>query len=131
MEENNQSQNQIQVPIRQSDAHYLKCQKCGSTNINVQVVNTSNYKQGHGCLGFVLFGMWYILWECTKWICKYSALCVYWCCVGWIKVIVAKSKNEKYHNPEWVENMMQKRGKVYNTTHKHCVCQNCGYSWEV
>lgn len=41
----------------------VKCPKCGSTNVQL-----SNERSRHGCFFTLLFGLWYLLWVCVRWL---------------------------------------------------------------
>lgn len=77
------------------------CPRCGSNNVNVNVINEVYQKPQHGVLWwifigwwwrilwFIFFGMWYILWRALR---------------GGKKTV--------------------------NVQRTMCVCQTCGHSWE-
>ena len=79
----------------------MVCPKCGSTYVNVNVINEVHEKPRHGVLWwifigwwwrilwFLFFGLWYILWRALR------------------------------GGP-----------KTVNVQKTICVCQNCGHSWE-
>lgn len=81
----------------------MVCSKCGSENVNVQMVSETNLKKKHHGI-------------------------VYWCLIGWwlhpimwlfftIPMIIIKIF----------------KPKNYKTKTKHksmCVCQSCGHHWE-
>ena len=82
----------------------MTCPKCGSQNVNVQIVNETQLKTKHkGVLYWLLVGWW---WLPIKWLfLTIPALIV------------------KIFKP--------KKQKVKNIRHSMCVCQNCGHSWEI
>lgn len=83
----------------------LKCAKCGSSNINVQLTNEVKLvKQHHGLIWWLLVGWW---WLMIKWIFFAVPALI-------LKVF---KKNKKY--------------KTKNITHKNAVCQDCGNVWEI
>ena len=81
----------------------MTCPKCGSTNVNVQMVTQSKLvDKHHGILWWLFNGWW---WLFFKWLfLKIPALIV--------KIFVPKSQKLK-----------QKQVSM-------CVCQNCGYNWK-
>ena len=77
----------------------MNCPKCGSENVNVQVIQTGakTYKKGNGCL-----------WS----ICRFMLIictCGLWLLVG-------------HHKGT---------GKTKITNQTVCVCQSCGYRWNI
>lgn len=83
------------------------CPKCGSENVNVQVVSeTSLYKKKKGVLWWLLVGWWW-------WIVD---LCL------WIFMTI----------PRLIVQILKPTHYATKTEHQSmCVCQNCGYSWRV
>lgn len=83
----------------------MECIKCGSDNINVQVINESQLvTKHHGCLWWLFIGWW---WIALKWI------------VFTVPALIFKIFG------------IGKRQKIKNTTHKMAVCQSCGHSWKI
>lgn len=82
----------------------MVCPKCGSENVNVQVVNEIELKnKHHGVLWWLFVGCW---WVPIKWIfLAIPALIV------------------KIFRP--------KRQKVKQTQKSVCVCQSCGNRWDI
>ena len=82
----------------------MKCPKCGSENVTVQMVSETHLKEKkHGVL-------W---WLCIGW---------YWVPIKWViftlpALILAIFKPKKY------------KSEVVNR--KMAVCQTCGHSWEI
>ena len=82
----------------------MTCPKCGSENVNVQVVTETELKTKHHGI-------------------------VYWLCFGWLidiflwlfltlpMLIIAIFKPKKY--------------KTKTTHSSMCVCQSCGHRWKV
>ena len=79
----------------------MKCPKCGSENVNVQVVNETNLKKKHNWIYWVFIGWWL---EPIMWLCFFLPM-----------LIVKIFKPKKY--------------KTVNRTVSKCVCQNCGNTW--
>ncbi len=78
------------------------CPKCGSTNVNVQVVNeTQLVTKHHGIFWWIIIGWWWIF---VKWL------------ILTIPALLAAI-------------FIGKRKKVKNTTKKIKVCQSCGHTW--
>ena len=81
----------------------MNCPKCGSNNVNLQVINESKLvKAHHNVIWWLLIGWW---WIPLKWICFFWVALIF-------KIFGVGKKN-----------------KIKNTTKKVCVCQNCGNTW--
>lgn len=82
----------------------MKCPKCGSENVTVQVVTETELKEKkHGIIWWLCVGWW---WIPIKWLVfTLPAL------------IIAIFKPKKY--------------QTKTHTHKMAVCNNCGKSWKV
>ena len=82
----------------------MTCPKCGSANVNVQTVNDIELKnKHHGVIWWLFVGWWWIM---IKWL------------IFFIPALIVKifgSKKQK---------VVQKQRTV-------CVCQTCGYSWDI
>lgn len=79
----------------------MKCPRCGSENINANVINEVREKKNHGCLWWVLIGWWWrLIWFIFfgMWYLLYRA-------IKGSTTIVSEQKTI-------------------------CVCQNCGHRWE-
>ena len=111
----------------QEEREIMKCKKCGSENVKVEIVNEINYKTGHGCLFTILFGIFYWTWLMLKWIYKYIMFAVYWITWGWISLIISKIQGKNFRQAEWLCKLMQKSGKNYNVQKSVAVCQDCGF----
>lgn len=82
----------------------MKCPKCGSENVNVQVVTeTELKKKTHGLLYWLFIGWW--LKPCL------------WLFLTLPMIIIAIFKPKEY--------------KTETHIHKMVVCNNCGKSWRV
>ena len=80
----------------------ITCPKCGSNNVNVQVVSESQLvTKHHGIIWWLLIGWWWIF---IKWL------------VFTIPALLAAI-------------FIGKRKKMKTVTKKVNVCQNCGHSW--
>ncbi len=81
----------------------MRCPKCGSTNVNVQMVTSSKLvSKHHSIFWWIPFGL---IWTCFKWIfLTLPALIV------------------KIFRP--------KRQKLKQRQISMCVCQTCGHHWE-
>ena len=82
----------------------MKCPKCGSENVTVQIVTETELKEKkHGCLWWCCIGWW---WFFVKWLVfTFPALLV--------KLFAPKKYKLKTH------------------TKKMAVCNGCGNSWQV
>ncbi|MBQ6293968.1 MAG: hypothetical protein IJK77_08970 [Lachnospiraceae bacterium] len=82
----------------------MVCPKCGSQYVNVQMVNEAQLKNAHHSIFWWVFVGWW--WVPVKWI------------VFTFPALLFKIFGHK-------------KQKIVNKTHTVCVCQNCGYSWEI
>ena len=81
----------------------MVCPKCGSANVNVQMVSDTHSKnQYHGCLWWLFVGWW---WTFVKWVFLTLPALIF-------AIFVPRRK------------------KIVTTHKKMCVCQNCGHSWQ-
>ena len=80
----------------------MKCPKCESENVTIQVVTEVKEKKNKGLLYWIFVGWW---WEPLAWIFLTLP-----------KLLIA---------------VFSKKSKTVTKTHKEAVCQNCGYSWEI
>ena len=79
----------------------MRCPKCGSQNVNVQVVNEMQLKNAHhGILWWLFVGWWWIF-------------------VKWIFFTI----------PALFAAFLPKRQKIRNKQKGVWVCQNCGNTW--
>lgn len=84
----------------------MKCQKCGSENVNVQLVNKQEFKiEKHSLIWWLIIGWW---WIPIKWVVLYVIL-------SWV-VIPFKM-------------LLPKKKKLINTVEGYKVCNNCGHHW--
>lgn len=82
----------------------MKCPKCGSSNINVQMVSESKLKNKHQSI-------------------------FYWLIIGWWLHLIMWFF---FTIPMILGKMFGSKNKKLVTKHKSmAVCQNCGYSWKV
>ena len=82
----------------------MKCPKCGSENVNIQVLNEVKMKNAHH--GF----FW---WICIGW---------WWIPVKWLFLTVPALLAKIF---------IPKKQKTVNKTVKNAVCQNCGHNWNI
>ena len=81
----------------------MVCPRCGSENVNVQVVTETQLKnKGKGCLWWLIIGWW---WVPIKWFC-----------FTFFALLAA---------------FLPKRQKLVQKQFSMCVCQNCGNNWRV
>lgn len=81
----------------------MNCLKCGSENVNIQVVNEQKLTtKHHGIFWWLLVGWW---WIPLKWL--YLTIPALFAAI-----------------------FIGKRKKIKNITKTMYVCQNCGYHWE-
>lgn len=81
----------------------MKCPKCGSENVSVQVTNEVKLKTKHrGILYWLFIGWW-------------------WIPIKWIFLTV----------PALIVAIFgHKKQKAVNKTVTNCVCQSCAYTWK-
>ncbi len=82
----------------------MKCSKCGSENVTVQVVNEVELKKAHHGVIWWLFWGWY--WVPIKWLFLT------------LPALIVKIFGHK-------------KQKVVNKTASKAICQNCGNTWNV
>lgn len=81
----------------------MKCPKCKSENVTVQVVNEVEIKNKHHSI-------------------------IWWILGGWILVII---KWVVFTVPALILKLFgHKKKKVKNIQKTMCACQQCGYTWE-
>lgn len=80
----------------------MQCPKCGSDNVNVQMVSESKLKRNHSKLYWIFIGWWFNP-------------------IMWIVLTV----------PMIFIKIFQPKNKKIKTIHKSMfVCQSCGYNWQ-
>lgn len=85
----------------------LRCERCGSHNVQVQLLNQIDLvKKGHSAIWWILVGWWFVL---IKWLFLYGLLQIF--------IIPLKL-------------LMPKKYKTINRVEKYFVCNNCGHSWK-
>ncbi len=88
-----------------------KCPKCGSEKVQL-----SNISSKHGCLWFILFGIFYVIWVMIKWCIGLAVLCLYdW----WMAII--KSKQQKGY--------VWRSKKWFSGSKKTYFCHDCGHNF--
>lgn len=108
-------------------AGQIACPKCGSTNIQVNVIQenrgtitkektTSKYKEKrHGCLWWLVVGWWWWIIDLLLWIFAFIP-----------RALMHIGRHKKYKGSSTTTSTT-KNIVGYKTV---CVCQNCGYNWE-
>ena len=82
----------------------MKCKKCGSENVNIQVVNESHLvTKHHGIIWWIFIGWWWVFFK-------------------WLFLTIPALFTAIF---------IGKRKKIKNVTKKMYVCQNCGNTWQV
>ena len=111
----------------------MNCKKCGSENIINQTVNETHYRSKRNLLIRILFWGYFL----TLYVIKLGVYLIYqvvkWLVLvpfGFIKSKISKTETT-YRDPQFIKNLMRKRGKNYNIQKTIAVCQNCGNSWNV
>lgn len=83
----------------------MVCPKCNGESISIQIVNEAELvTKHHGIIWWILIGFW---WIPMKWLFLT------------IPALIFKIFG------------IGKRHKIKNIEHKKCVCQSCGYTWEI
>ena len=90
-----------------------RCPKCGST-----MVQLSSDRRGMGCLWFVLFGIWYVLWVIFKWIIGIYVFLLY----DWWMAIIHAAMGKKHI---WVCK------KLFIARRRTYYCHTCGHNFKV
>lgn len=84
----------------------MKCPKCGSENVSVQVTNEVKIKNKHKGIGY---------W-------------IYFICIGWFFWLM---KWVIFTLPALIIAIFKpKKVKAVNKQVTNCVCQNCTYTWK-
>ena len=82
----------------------MRCLRCGSHNVSIQVVNQVELKNAHhGCFWWVFVGWW---WIPVKWLFLT------------VPALLAKI-------------FIPHKQRAVNHTKKKAVCQNCGHIWNI
>ena len=81
----------------------MKCPKCGSENVTVNVINEMKLKNKGKGIAYYLFVWWW--WAPIKWI-VFTLPALLFALFG------------------------RKKQKIVNKQKTVCCCQQCGYSWE-
>lgn len=87
----------------------MKCEKCGSENVTVQLVNLQqlvDLKKKNGCLWWFFIGWWYVP---IKWIVLTVIL-------RWL-ILPFKM-------------LLPKKQQLINSVESYKVCNNCGHHWQ-
>lgn len=83
----------------------MKCPKCGSENVNVQIVEKHSLsKKGKGLVWWLFIGWWWWIIDLMLWFFLTIP-----------RLFVQILKPSKY--------------KMKSKTVSVCVCQNCGHNW--
>lgn len=81
----------------------MQCPKCGSTNVNVQMMQDVKLKdKHHGILWWLCIGWWWIF---IKWM-VFTLPALFFAIFG------------------------HKKQKVVIKNYSACICQNCGHNWK-
>lgn len=89
-----------------------KCPKCGSTKVQL-----SSQQSKHGCLWFILFGVFYIIWIMYKWV---IGLIIFTMFDWWMAIIkAAQNKGYVWKCRQWFA------GKT-----RYYYCHDCGYNFK-
>lgn len=81
----------------------MKCPKCGSENVTVQMVtHTKIINHHHSVFWWIFIGWWWLFFK-------------------WLFLTV----------PALIAKLFFRRKQLKQTDVKHAICQSCGYSWTV
>lgn len=80
----------------------MKCPKCGSENVSIQIVTEVKEKRKKGILYWLFIGWW---WEPILWI--------------FLTI------------PKLIYAIFGRKTKVVTKVKRIAICQNCGHSWEI
>ena len=88
-----------------------KCPKCGSEKVQL-----SNIRSKQGCLWYIIFGFWFIIWRLIKLVIGLTLLvCLDW----WMAIIkAATKKGYVWQSMKWISG-----------TKKNYYCHECGYNF--
>ena len=88
-----------------------KCPKCGSEKVQL-----SNERSKHGCLKYILFGLFYLCWVMMKWFIGIFVFILY----DWWMAIVKKAsgKGHVWQSKRW-----------FSGTKKTYFCHDCGHNF--
>ena len=89
-----------------------KCPNCGSEKVQLSYIS-----KNHGCLWFLLFGLFYVIWVMIKWIIGLIILI----CFDWWMAIIKESqeKGVVWESKKWFSG----KTRVY-------YCHDCGYNFQ-
>ena len=90
---------------------YRQCPQCGSTQVQL-----SQNRSKHGCLWFIFFGIWYIVWR----IVKYCIGIAVFLCYDWYVAIIKKVRNKGH---------VWRCKKWFSGTKRYYYCHTCGYNF--
>ncbi|MGN1163454.1 MAG: hypothetical protein ACI4S4_01475 [Candidatus Ornithospirochaeta sp.] len=89
----------------------VRCPRCGGDHVQL-----SSERSKHGCLWFILFGIYYIAWILVKWTVGISVL-ILW---DWWMAIVCALLGRGY--------VWKSRG-WFSTTKRIYYCHDCGHNF--
>lgn len=110
----------------------MVCPKCKSENVSVSAFQEqhgsttishtkSKYKEkGHGCLWWLLIGWWWWIIDLMLWFMFFFPRLI-------LRLFSAPFKKKKYTGSSNTVSTTQNK-VAYKTV---CVCQDCGYRWNV
>lgn len=90
----------------------MKCPKCGDTKVQLTAERSK-----HGCLWFILFGAFWLMWVGIKWT---IGLMIFMCWDWWMAIVKASQKKGYiWKSKQWFSGVKR---KYY--------CHNCGYNFK-
>lgn len=93
----------------------VKCPKCGSSNVQLSDVNKRSGCVG--CLFYLIFGIFYVLWILMKWTVGFMVLL----CIDWWMAIIAACRKKGYS---------LKCKRWFTTKRKYYYCHDCGHNFK-
>ena len=88
-----------------------KCPKCGSDKVQL-----SNVRSKNGCLWFILFGFWFLIWRLVKFCIALTLLVL----IDWWMAIIkaAQKKGYVWQSLKWLSG-----------SKKNYYCHECGHNF--
>ena len=90
----------------------VKCPKCGGTHVQM-----SSEKSKHGCLWFLIFGIYYVILMMIKWVIGLMVLM----CIDWWMASIKACQKKGY---------IWKFKRWFSGTKKVYYCHDCGYNFK-
>lgn len=108
----------------------MKCPKCGSENVDVQLIQEnqgkttktksktkSTTRKGHGCLWWLFIGCWWWIVDLFIW------------CVAFIPRLIIQIHSGRKDKTRSTTKTVSNE-KVHTVYRSMCLCHDCGHHWE-